>query len=335
MKKMANYGSRVQTLGSLFKPKNARDNYRLNLQRSLTASLFIVLVLMFWARHIKIYNRFAITDVEAKLKFLQLENVTPRKDEPKQNLTRVLPPPKIVPEADVVPDKITTPIRPVPERRRRRRKIKNEKVQLDLLANTAVEVANRPNLDPFANTPRLDDHRGSQDGGPKIEAPIAVDEPKLALGTANLDISKKEPSLNRVVPKNEISLTIPEQAKPAQGRSEAEKQVIQDILKADVSLVLTSSNLNMGVEEYKIWNRINAEFDRWDKGRYGPLPKAFQRRGGFIVASFAFADGGEQHIVWRRGNTQIFVKGTFADAKTSELKKALNALIQLKLNGNR
>ena len=332
---MVKYGSRVQTLGSLFKPKNTRYQYRVNLQRSLTASLLIVLLLMFWARHIKIHNRFILTDVEAKLKFLQLESITPLRDEPKRSLTKVLPPPKILPEPDVVPDKITTPIRPVPEKRRQRRKIKDEKVQLDLAANTNVDTANRPNLDPFANAPRLDDRRGPQDSGPKIEASLAIDEPKLALGTVDLNIDKKEPSPNRVVPKDDVSLKLPDQPKPIPPRGEAEKQVLQDILNADVSLVLTSSNLNMGVEEYKIWNRINAEFDRWDKGRYGPLPKAFRRRSGIIIASFAFADGSEQHIVWRRGNTQIFVKGTFADAKTSELKKALNALIQLKLTGNR
>lgn len=119
-------------------------------------------------------------------------------------------------------------------------------------------------------------------------------------------------------------------------RSIAKKEAIdEDFLQADVSVVLTSSDINIDINEYPLWNRINAEFDRWDKGRYGTLHGFLQRKGRSIIAQLGFPDGTAQKIIWNRGATKILVQGESTRSRIDELRQAVSALTRLNLNKTR
>ncbi|MFQ5770214.1 MAG: hypothetical protein ACE5HX_06740 [bacterium] len=95
-------------------------------------------------------------------------------------------------------------------------------------------------------------------------------------------------------------------------------------------LYFTSSTI--GTEDYKLWNKINSELDRLNKGRYGTVPKEIKRiRGGFII-NFRFADDINQEIHWRNdGNVWIKVIGHSNKTSVQELRRALQGLLKLTL----
>lgn len=97
--------------------------------------------------------------------------------------------------------------------------------------------------------------------------------------------------------------------------------------------VLSASFSTIGTEDYKLWNKIMAELDRLNKGRYGKVPAELQRhRGGFLI-NFTFSDKTQHEIHWRNnGHVWIKVIGQSNRTTIQELRKAAGGLFRLSLN---
>ncbi len=305
------------------------------LEKSIIVALLLVHFLIYWARFIRLYRPAVLDGVERKLEALRLEEILPIKPPPPSPPQQVPVPPMVIAEPDEVPEKITTPIRPVEKKRRRRRPRDDSKISLDLAMNTGLTLPNNPTLDlsqPLANSRMRPVSEGIDFGIDAPDAPTAVvqhQSPSLDLDGVTSEKSRKKPV---IAGRDDLELPEPTSIKTASYLPQPQKrQTDEDLLGADVSLVIASTELSMGVEEYKLWNRINGEFDRWDKGRYGIFPANLRRRGRAIIASFVYGNGVSHTIVWLRGNTKIYVKGKSTQNRLQELKKALTSMIQLNL----
>jgi hypothetical protein len=96
--------------------------------------------------------------------------------------------------------------------------------------------------------------------------------------------------------------------------------------------IISFASSTFGTEDYKIWNKINAELDRLNKGRYGSVPKEITRvKGGFIIR-FGFPDGTRQEMHWENaGNVWIKITGNSSRSSAQELRRALDALLKINL----
>ncbi len=310
-----------------------RRNFRV-LEKSIVAALILVHVLLYWARFIRLDRQAPMEAVEKKLEALHLEDILPIKPPPPPPRQPSIPPVAVA-EPDEVPEKITTPIRPVEKKRYRQRQRDDSKVSLDLSLHTDLALTDRPSLDLSQPTIQARNRIGDEsiDLGIEIpDAPGAIEEqrsPSLDLTPGGARPARQEPEL---LQEDDLELPEPSSIKPASYEPETRRQTAgEDLLGADISLVIASTDLSMGIDEYKIWNRINGEFDRWDKGRYGVFPANLQRRGRAIIAHFSYENGVSHTIIWLRGNTKIYVKGDSARNRLQELKKALASMIQLNL----
>lgn len=304
------------------------------LEKSLLLVLIFSHIVVFQARFISIASLSweETSDVpDRPIQLEQIEMLKPPPPPPPPPKTLQVQPQIVVP--DEVPDKITTPIKPIPERRRRRPR-STEKVTLDLAANTDVHLATQANITLAAKSSPFS-KRGAMDAAPDLDAGLSVNLELNPTAGSGLDLEAKR-SVNKNTDQEPDHLSLELSEPQALKKAETESRISDaDFLNADVSLILASNDLSMGIEEYQLWNRINAEFDRWDKGRYGPLPRNMRRKGRALIASFRFQD--KTHtIVWLRGNTKIYISGGRSPDRISELKEALRALIHLNIqrNGN-
>ncbi len=302
------------------------------LHKGMIASLLLVLMLMLLARRIPVQTgMFGEMDAD-KLQALNLEVIMLEKPPPP-------PPPKTIQQAppitiqkkpDEVPDKITQPIKPVRERRR----VEDHKVDFSLTDQSSTLLADASALGSISGP----DGRGSRmdffDSGPSLslDAGGAVTASAEPVGMSlDVDLPETRSSAPPAIAEPELSLKVPEEpARPAEPQEK--KRTSAGVIDANVSVVLASTDISAGTEEYQLWNRINAEFDRWDKGRYGTFPQQLQRRGRSIIANFVYHDGTGHRIVWRRGNTKIYVQGKSKRVRLMELKQAVAAMIQLNIN---
>ncbi|RMD99494.1 MAG: hypothetical protein D6814_05470 [Calditrichaeota bacterium] len=319
-------------------PILASQRYRkqaLTFQKSLLLSLIICLMIFFAARYIRVITPMDLSSTAKELKLLKLEEILKVKPPaPKPPRALRLQPPQVVRE-EPVPDRIKTPIRPVPDRRKIYRQTPEQEVRLELAANTDFDPVAAPDIALAAERRFKNQARGLDEHGPQLEPPTPADEGVYA-APHQIDLDLKENAVAHPQNNGEtLDLTLPEEVQAPISHEDQEQRQIEDILHADVSLILTSTDLNMGEDEYQLWNRINAEFDRWDKGRYGPFPAALYRKGRAIIANFSFAGDRAQTIVWLRGMTKIYVKSEKQSNRLTELKNALRALIQLNLKRNR
>ncbi|MFQ5709184.1 MAG: hypothetical protein ACE5HO_17140 [bacterium] len=97
--------------------------------------------------------------------------------------------------------------------------------------------------------------------------------------------------------------------------------------------VLSFASSTMGTEDYKLWNKLNAELERVSQGRYGPIPKEIRHtRNGFLIA-FTYSDQTKHEIHWlRSGRVWIEVFGQSNKTTVQELRRALDGLLSLTLN---
>lgn len=96
--------------------------------------------------------------------------------------------------------------------------------------------------------------------------------------------------------------------------------------------ILRFASSTIGTEDYQLWNKINSELDRLNKGRYGSVPSEIKRhRNGFLI-SFSYPDGTRHEIHWRNdGNVWIKVIGRTKKSNIHELGKTLERLLSLSL----
>lgn len=292
--------------------------------QGLVIALFLVTTFSYIARFVSVGNRFDAGPEKSNLVLVALKTIAPRKPPPPPPKTAP-PPAVVVKEPEPVPDVIKTKVKPVVVRKRPQ--VVNPR--LDLGNDTEVTDVRAPTLGDFdvaatrrragaLDLPELRAELGAETGVRHVEG-----------NALSLDFDRTGTPRKEVQPPKSVSLQIETEQAPRAGRSQEEAAPEEDFLNADVTLVLTSSDLSMGVEEYSIWNKINAEFDRWDKGRYGSFPSNLERRGRALIATFAYSDGAVHRVIWLRGNTRLYVLGESHRSRINELKLALSALIHL------
>ncbi|MFQ5632523.1 MAG: hypothetical protein ACE5I1_27465, partial [bacterium] len=292
------------------------------LHQSTVAALLVVIVLAFFARHTEVTNRFELDPADSNLILLALKTVSPKKPEPPPPpKPKIAPPPVVKKAPDKVPDMITTKIKPVPKRPNRGRKT-NAKLQI--AHDTDVFSANASSLGSLNGPDARDRRLPAVTGSPNLTAELRSDRDLLTAGPGDFSLNNNKAELRRntINKPTKVNLNIDKKLTQKDATGENQNETISDFLNADVSLVLTSSDLSMGIDEYKIWNKINAEFDRWDKGRYGALPYALKRKGRAMIASFQYKDGSAHRIVWLRGNTRLYVHGESLRKRLEELQQA-------------
>jgi len=148
-----------------------------------------------------------------------------------------------------------------------------------------------------------------------------------------LDIGKTKSTSPRV---NDDNIGLELQTKPvAFGKNEpaVEKRSEPKLGISDVpERIISFASSTFGTEDYKLWNKINAELDRLNKGRYGSVPDEIKRvRGGFLM-HLTFPDGTRQEIHWENaGNVWIKIIGNSKHTSVQELRRALDGLIKITL----
>ena len=94
--------------------------------------------------------------------------------------------------------------------------------------------------------------------------------------------------------------------------------------------ILRFAASSIDTDDYKLWNKIHAELDRLNKGRYGKVPDEIRRhRRGFYI-NFNYSDGVAHQIHWQKnGNVWIKISGKNSRSSIFELRRALKALLGL------
>ena len=295
------------------------ENYSRRMHRSTILALCIVLTFSYFARFIDLGSTVFKTMNKEDFKALQVE-IIKQIVKPPPKSTPILPPVRTVIETVPIPEKITTKVKAVPEKKRRTRKVEKVKFTLnDIKANLSDGSA----LD-FTDNPSALNNRGSAfDDSPGINTNVANERLDVGPGDVNLELDSHR--IDRQPSQEQVEFSLPQaQVQPKKPAAKVTEPEENDFLNADVSVVLASSDMNIGVQEYSLWNRLNAEFDRWDKGRYGSFPKYLQRKGRTITARFGYADGTAHHIIWNRGTTKIVIQGHSRRNRIDELKQAID-----------
>ncbi|NIR52228.1 hypothetical protein GWO43_26915 [candidate division KSB1 bacterium] len=192
-----------------------------------------------------------------------------------------------------------------------------------LLSNSPMGSISRSEL-------ALRDGRASNDGN------IALQKGKFYDGdNSSLDIGKSKRGHRQLISDNvEFNLetkpvSLEEVDKPAKQKK---RQTSLGISGAPEK-ILSFASSTIGTEDYKLWNKINAELDRLNKGRYGSVPKEIQRNPGGFLINFSYSDGVKHEIHWRNnGNVWIKVIGTSNKTSIAELRRVLRGLLKLSLN---
>lgn len=153
----------------------------------------------------------------------------------------------------------------------------------------------------------------------------------LDMSNTNLDIGKRTGTDRFATEAPKLDLKIEKKKKPASPKPQPTAKTSLPIAgKGERILSLASSTI--GTEDYKLWNKINAELDRLNKGTYGHVPDEIVRtRSGFTI-NFEYADASGHEINWHNdGNVWIKIKGNTNRSNIFELRRALNALLSLGL----
>jgi len=94
--------------------------------------------------------------------------------------------------------------------------------------------------------------------------------------------------------------------------------------------ILRFAASSIDTDDYKLWNKINAELDRLNKGRYGKVPDAIRRHSRGFYINFNYSDGVAHQIHWQKdGNVWIKISGKNSRSSIFELRRALKALLGL------
>ncbi|MFQ5823738.1 MAG: hypothetical protein ACE5JB_06765 [bacterium] len=97
--------------------------------------------------------------------------------------------------------------------------------------------------------------------------------------------------------------------------------------------ILTSASSTIGTEDYKLWNKIQAELDRLYKGRYGMIPKELKRNKRGFTLTLKYSDGIKHEFYWQKyGHVLIKVSGRSDKTALQELRRALDGLLTLSLS---
>lgn len=206
-----------------------------------------------------------------------------------------------------------------------------EEVTLDLQSDLSDNLINNSQMVVSGAELKIRGRRGYQ-GGSMNFGDRGVNSDLLAEG--RLDVGQTRRTGSRFVADNS-SLDLGSDSK--NGTKTQRKMEGSDEPKLGISgrleKVLNFSFSTMGTEDYKLWNKIIAELDRLNKGRYGKIPAELQRHPGGFLIYFTYSDKTQHEIHWRNnGNVWIKVIGQSNRTTIQELRKAADGLFRLSLN---
>jgi len=152
-------------------------------------------------------------------------------------------------------------------------------------------------------------------------------------GGADLDIGKSKRTPRRNLQANDGGLDLDigkKTTSPGNRKERTRKQDPRLGIAGKNARILSFSSSTIGTEDYKLWNKLNAELDRLNKGRYGRVPKEIQRHNRGFIIRFAFPDNVQHEIHWQQdGNVWIKVIGDSHKTDIQELRRSVNSLLRL------
>jgi hypothetical protein len=209
----------------------------------------------------------------------------------------------------------------------------NEEVELAL--NTNDLSAYLLSSSPLGNVsgPEIKLRKNFSHGKGKISLKKSSSyETLMAESELNIDIGKTKRN-QRGLPSDDVKIEIKSKTERKFDRRVNNSEDFSLGLSGVPARILSFSSSTIGTEDYKLWNKLNSELDRLNKGRYGSVPKEIKRnKRGFIV-SLNYPDGVQHEIRWQAdGNVWIKVIGQSKKTSLEELRRALNGLIKLTLS---
>jgi hypothetical protein len=296
-----------------------KRRYRRNIELALVISLAAAIVTIRLLSMVH-FDQFFVFEDRAEFESIDIIEIPPAIEEPpKLKMEEVV---EIPPEEESEKSAIEKEIEQLIEEEK-------DEVQLSLSSNNLGELL-------LSNSP-LGDIAGPELNFRKVRADDAsrIDlKSRKFYGDANsgLDIGKTESSTRKISNDN-VGLDL--KTKPVEFGKTAETNKKSDpkLGISDVpERIISFASSTFGTEDYKLWNKINSELDRLNKGRYGSVPKEIERfRGGFLI-HFSFPDGTRQEIHWENaGNVWIKIIGKSNRTQVQELRRALDSLLKLTL----
>lgn len=298
-----------------------KRRYQRNFEKALILSLIAAIVGVRFLSMVHV-ERLLFREDQLKLEYLNIIDIPPPIEEkPKMKMEEVV---------EIPPEETTSEESPV-EKEIEELLEEKEEVQLALNSNSVGDLlVTSSQLGAIAG-PELNFRKTRTDvGGSIVLKNRKFYSDDLAGG---LEIGKVEGS-NRKLTNENIGLDLKtkpvdlKRNKPEANAKTEPKLGIHDVPERIISF----SSSTFGTEDYKLWNKINAELDRLNKGRYGSVPKEITRvRGGFLIR-FSFPDGTRQEIHWENsGNVWIKISGKSNLSSVQELRRALDSLLKITL----
>lgn len=299
-----------------------RLQYRKNIEKALVLSLAATIVFFRLTTHVDLDKYIAEKD-ELVFESIDLPEPPPLIEEPpKMQMEQVV---EVIPEEEEevsVDEEILKEIEDLLDEG-------SDEEQLQLASNDLGDL--------------LSDSQLGQVSGPEIKLREMRDsDARLAVAAGRngnleegggLDIGKtsRSPRRNPRTNDGELDLDLGKtDASPRDGREGKKKQDPRLGIAGKKARILSFASSTMGTEDYRLWNKLNAELDRLNKGRYGRVPDEIERhRRGFIIR-FDFADNVQHEIHWQQdGNVWIKIIGEKYKSDIQELRRSVNSLLRL------
>lgn len=298
-------------------------NYRKNIEKALIASILIALFVFRLAANLDV-KKYFVKEENLVFEFIDIPDIPPVVPEkPKLKMEKVVELP--VEEEKSEQEKIAEEVAELlgENENEAQLTLSSENMGNYLLSNSPLSSIGNKDFSTRSNL--------SYDGG---NISLRGGKSYLDEETDGLNIGKAEQSKRVFVSDNaDLDIKTPtENPGEPNGKERYQNNEPKLGISGLPERILSFGSATMGTEDYKLWNKIEAELDRLNKGRYGMVPKELHRtRSGFKI-SFKYPDG-DQHIINCRndGNVWIKVIGHNNHSNIYELRRALNGLLALSL----
>jgi hypothetical protein len=306
-----------------------KQNYRKNFEKSLIISL-ITIIILFRIVTISPNENRSITDEDIKLTLIDILNVPPEIENPPElkveEVVEIPPEENQAEEEDPMLEELKELLE---EKEDVKLTINSDEMGRYLADNSPLGLISDRELKLRRS---LDDAGGgiAFKGGKSLNQLLAESRIDLDIGTvkrSERELTNEEATVNLAAPKDE-SVEQPFNNSKENAHSD------------DVTLGLSNSNekiisytsSTIGTEDYKLWNKLNAELERVSQGRYGPIPKEIKRSKTGFTLTFRYSDGTKHEIHWRKsGRIWIKVIGNSHKSTVQELRRSLKSVLSLTL----
>lgn len=307
----------------------SKQNYRKNFEKSLIISL-ITTIILFRIATISPIEKKSISEEDIKLNLIDILKIPPEIENPPElkmeNVVEIEPTENQAEEENPILEELKELLE---EKEDVKLTINSDEMERYLTSNSPLGLISDRELELRRS---LDDAGGriTFKGGKSLNQLLAESRVDLNIGTverSERELSNEEATVNLAAPKDDSV---------EQPLNNSKENLNSD----DVTLSL--SNLNekiisftfstIGTEDYKLWNKLNAELERVSQGRYGPIPKEIKHSKTGFTLTFSYTDGTKHEIHWRKsGRIWIKVIGNSHKSTVQELRQSLESVLSLTL----